>query len=327
MSGNTTKRFMPVENADRFTGPEVIANDSTNGLQPFTNRKQIKPMSPKASQKCGSGGGGCRSTKATDLQDQYIADVLSKIKNKLIIMSGKGGVGKSSFAANLAVALTERGFSTGLMDVDLHGPSIAGMMGINGLLDVDQDQQVIPQRFGGRLKVVSMQSLMTDPDQAVIWRGPAKTGIIRQFIADVRWETLDFLIVDSPPGTGDEPLSVAQAITGAKAVIITTPQDVALADVRKSINFCRTVNLEPLGLVENMGPFACPCCGKTVELFKSNGGRVTAETMGVTFLGSLPFDPQVVRSCDQGSPIAAGHREGPFVKALDEVVQAIVGCL
>ena len=283
-------------------------------------------MRSKSSQKNGCAGGGCRSTQASDVQDQNIVDVLSKIKNKLIVMSGKGGVGKSSFATNLAVTLAEKGFSTGLMDVDLHGPSIAGMMGINGLLDVSQAQQVIPQGVGDRLKVVSMQSLMTDPDQAIIWRGPAKTGIIRQFIADVRWETLDFLIVDSPPGTGDEPLSVAQTITGAKAVIVTTPQDVALADVRKSINFCRTVNLEPLGLVENMGPFACPCCGKTIELFKSNGGRVTAETMGIPFLGSLPFDPQVVKSCDQGSPIAAG-RHGPFVKALNDVVQAIVGCL
>jgi len=242
-------------------------------------------------------------------------------------MSGKGGVGKSSLAANLAVALAGKGFATGLLDVDLHGPSIAGMLGIKGLLDVNEDQQVIPHRVGDNLKVVSMQSLMKAPDQAIIWRGPAKTGIIRQFIADVRWEALDFLIVDSPPGTGDEPLSVAQTIVGAKALIVTTPQDVALADVRKSINFCRTVNLEILGLVENMGPFACPCCGETVELFKSRGGQVTAETMGVTYLGTLPFDPQVVNACDQGSPIAAGGHTGPFVDALDQVVRAIVSQL
>ncbi len=242
-------------------------------------------------------------------------------------MSGKGGVGKSSFATNLAVTLAGKGFSTGLLDVDLHGPSIAGMLGIKGLLDVTEDQRVIPKIMGDNLKVVSMQSLMKDPDQAVIWRGPAKAGIIRQFIADVRWEALDFLIVDSPPGTGDEPLSVAQTITGAKALIVTTPQDVALADVRKSINFCRTVNLELVGLVENMGPFACPCCGKTVELFKSRGGRVTAETMGVTFLGTLPFDSQVVTACDEGVPIAAGDHGGPFVEALNKVVQAVVGSL
>ena len=201
------------------------------------------------------------------------------------------------------------------------------MLGIKGLLDVHEDQKIIPKPVGDHLKVVSMQSLMKDPDQAVIWRGPAKTGIIKQFIADVRWEALDFLVVDAPPGTGDEPLSVAQTIPGAKALIVTTPQEVALADVRKSINFCRTVNLDILGLVENMGPFACPCCGKTIDLFKSQGGRLTAETMGVTFLGSLPFDPQVVKTCDEGTPIATHLAETPFVQALDNVVQAIVGKL
>ncbi len=284
-------------------------------------------MSVKPSKSGGCDGGSCGSQATPDPQDQNIGNALSKIKNKLIVMSGKGGVGKSSFATNLAVTLAGKGFSTGLLDVDLHGPSIAGMLGINGLLDVTEDQQVVPKIVGDQLKVVSMQSLMKDPDQAVIWRGPAKTGIIRQFIADVRWESLDFLIVDSPPGTGDEPLSVAQTITGAKAIIVTTPQDVALADVRKSINFCRTVNLELLGLVENMGPFACPCCGETVELFKSRGGRVTAETMGVNFLGTLPFDSQVVKACDEGLPIATGGHGGPFVEALDQVVQAIIGRL
>lgn len=282
-------------------------------------------MSVKQSKNNGCGGGS--SQGAPDPQDQHIKKKLSQIKHKLIVMSGKGGVGKSSFATNLAVSLAAKGFSTGLLDVDLHGPSIAGMVGVTGLLDVTEDQQVIPKTVGDHLKVVSMQSLMKDPDQAVIWRGPAKTGIIRQFLGDVHWDALDFLIVDSPPGTGDEPLSVAQTITGAKALIVTTPQDVALADVRKSINFCRAVNLDIVGLVENMGPFACPCCGETVELFKSRGGQVTAETMGVNFLGTLPFDSQVVKACDDGAPIAAGKHDGPFLDALDKVVQAITGSL
>ena len=271
---------------------------------------------------CGNAACGDQQQPA-DPQDQKITAALSAIKNKLIVMSGKGGVGKSSVSANLAVTLAKRGFSTGLLDVDLHGPSIAGMMGVTDLLDVTEQQQVVPKKVGDRLRVVSMQSLMKDPDQAVIWRGPAKTGIIRQFIADVKWGDLDFLIVDSPPGTGDEPLSVAQTIIGARALIVTTPQDVALADVRKSINFCRAVNMDVVGLVENMGPFACPCCGKTVELFKSRGGRMTAETMGVHFLGTLPFDPKVVKTCDEGQPIAGGEENGPFVTALDEIVQAL----
>ncbi|WP_319525582.1 Mrp/NBP35 family ATP-binding protein [uncultured Desulfosarcina sp.] len=279
-------------------------------------------MSAKPPENSGCGGAG--QSTAGDAQDRNLEQTLSKIKNKLIVMSGKGGVGKSSFATNLAVSLADKGFSTGLLDVDLHGPSIATMTGIDGLLNVSDDQRAIPKSVGDRLKVVSMQSLMQDPDQAVIWRGPAKTGVIRQFIAEVCWDELDFLIVDSPPGTGDEPLSVAQTITGAKAVIVTTPQDVALADVRKSINFCRAVNMDIVGLVENMGPFACPCCGKTVELFKSRGGRLTAETMGVNFLGTLPFDPKVVKACDEGTPIAAAGGDGDFVKALGQVVQAIV---
>ena len=283
-------------------------------------------MSAKQTENSGSGS-ACGHTTAVGGQDETLAKTLSHITNKLIVMSGKGGVGKSSFATNLAVALAGKGFSTGLLDVDLHGPSIAGMTGIKGLLDVSPEQQVIPKTVGERLKVVSMQSLMRDPDQAVIWRGPAKTGIIRQFIADVRWDSLDFLVVDSPPGTGDEPLSVAQTIPGAKALIVTTPQDVALADVRKSINFCRNVNLDIVGLVENMGPFACPCCGETVALFKSQGGRLTAETMGVSFLGTLPFDPQVVKACDQGKPIAASGNGGAFVDALDKVVQGLIGQL
>ena len=282
-------------------------------------------MNTKTSKNSGCGGGG--GTAGADPQDQKIVQTLSKIKHKLIVMSGKGGVGKSSFATNLAVALARKGHATGLLDVDLHGPSIAGMMGLKELLDVNENQQVEPQKVKNNLKVVSMQSLMKDPDQAVVWRGPAKTGIIRQFIADVHWDDLDFLFVDSPPGTGDEPLSVAQTIDGAKALIVTTPQDVALADVRKSINFCRTINLDLVGLVENMGPFACPCCGKTVELFKSRGGRYTAETMAVDFLGTLPFDPQVVKACDEGTPIAENGGGRPFLDALDDVVQSIINKL
>jgi ATP-binding protein involved in chromosome partitioning len=284
-------------------------------------------MGVKQSKDRGCGGGGCSGQPTADPQNQNIVNTLSRIKNKLLVMSGKGGVGKSSIATNLAVALAGKGFSTGLLDVDLHGPSVAGMLGIKGILDVNENKKVVPKIVNDHLKAVSMQSLMQDPDQAVIWRGPAKTGIIRQFIADVYWGDLDFLIVDSPPGTGDEPLSVAQTITGAKALIVTTPQEVALADVRKSINFCRTINMQIAGLVENMGPFACPCCGETVELFKSRGGRVTAETMGVDFLGSLPFDPQVVKACDEGAPIAAGAQGGAFLDALNQVVKTLLGNL
>jgi len=273
---------------------------------------------------CASGGG---QSMAAKIQEQIIESSLAKIKHKLLVMSGKGGVGKSSIAANMAVALSRKGLRVGLMDVDLHGPSIAGIMGLKGLLEVGEDHFAIPKAFSDNLKVVSMQSLLQNGDDPVIWRGPAKTGVIRQFIGDVRWGELDFLVIDSPPGTGDEPLSVAQTVPGAKALIVTTPQDVALSDVRKSINFCKAVNLEVLGLVENMGPFACPCCGKTIEVFKSGGGRRTASEMGVLFLGTLPFEPGVVKASDEGKPLLGEAAETPFTRELHAVVEKIVELL
>jgi ATP-binding protein involved in chromosome partitioning len=270
--------------------------------------------------KCGSGG----TSTASKFQDQMIESSLSKIKHKLIVMSGKGGVGKSSIAANIAVGLSKKGYKTGLMDVDLHGPSIAGIMGVEGLLEITPDKFAIPKSVNG-LKVVSMQSLLNkeDRDKAVIWRGPAKTGVIRQFIGDVQWGELDYLIIDSPPGTGDEPLSVAQCVPGAQAIIVTTPQDVALSDVRKSINFCKIVNLKILGLVENMGPFACPCCGKTIELFRCGGGERTANQMAISFLGTIPFDPSVVKACDMGTPVLRHDTKGEFSKSLSKVIDLI----
>ncbi|MDJ0783402.1 MAG: Mrp/NBP35 family ATP-binding protein [Desulfosarcinaceae bacterium] len=274
-----------------------------------------------------SGGCGGNAQALSAEQDELIRNSLGRIRHKLMVMSGKGGVGKSSMATNLAVAFAERGRQVGLLDVDLHGPSIATMMGIEGLLDITADNQVLPMVHGDGLKVVSMQSLMTDADQAVIWRGPAKTGVIRQFIGNVQWGDLDLLLIDAPPGTGDEPLSVAQTIRGAKALIVTTPQDVALSDVRKSINFCRTINLELVGLVENMGPFACPCCGKSVAPFGSDGGRKTAEQMGVAFLGSLPFDPAVVQAGDAGAPLAGQGRSTAFTQGLAGIVDALTATL
>ncbi len=272
---------------------------------------------------CGHGGQG----NATQDSDAKIKEVLEGIRHKLLVMSGKGGVGKSSVSAGLAITLAAKGYQVGLLDVDIHGPSLAGMMGLQGLLDLTPDQKVIPMPVNPNLRVVSMQSLMQNPDQAVIWRGPAKSGVIRQFVGDVQWGKLDFLIIDAPPGTGDEPLSVAQTVTEANAVIVTTPQDVALADVRKSINFCHTINLSILGLIENMGPFACPCCGKTISLFKSDGGQTTAKQMSIPFLGGLPFDQNVVKIFDEGRPIKLHEAAPQFIAALDNTVEKMLAQL
>jgi ATP-binding protein involved in chromosome partitioning len=276
----------------------------------------------KQSESCNSGG--CGGNAATAMQNMVIDNALGKIKHKILVMSGKGGVGKSSVSANLAVRLARKGYQVGLLDVDLHGPSIAGMMGVSGLLDVTADKLAVPKAYKDNLKIISMQSLMQDKDQAVIWRGPAKANAIRQFVADVQWGDLDFLVIDSPPGTGDEPLSVAKTVTGAKALIITTPQEVALADVRKSINFCRRIDLEMIGLLENMGPFDCPCCGKSIAIFDQGGGEKTAKEMGISFLGTLPFDPDVVKNCDKGTPIGDSREANGFVASLDQSIERIL---
>lgn len=274
----------------------------------------------------GCSGSNCAGGAPTQ-QDNDITRALAGIKHKLLVMSGKGGVGKSSVSASLAIRLANKGFQVGLLDVDIHGPSLAGIMGAEGLLDITAEKKVLPMKVQPNLKMVSMQSLMQDADQAVIWRGPAKSGVIRQFVGEVMWDQLDFLIIDAPPGTGDEPLSVAQTIPEAKALIVTTPQDVALSDVRKSINFCHVINMTVLGLIENMGPFKCPCCDKTLSLFKSGGGQATASQMSVPFLGTLPFDPDVVKACDAGEPLMLQQAQSPFLTAMDQVVEKIEDAL
>jgi Mrp family chromosome partitioning ATPase len=270
----------------------------------------------------------CGMASPAEKQQQMMQDMmqetLSKIKNKIFVMSGKGGVGKSSIAANIATGLADKGFKTGLMDVDLHGPSIAKIMGLDGMLDISPNRKLLPYKHSENLGVVSMQSLMQDADQAVIWRGPAKAGMIQQFVGQVEWGNLDFLIIDAPPGTGDEPLTVVQTIRDAKAVVVTTPQEVALSDVRKSINFCETVKLPVVGLIENMGPFKCPGCDHVIALFKSGGGIRTAEAMNIPFLGTLPFNPEVVIASDEGTPIITKDRANDFSVALDKIIGNIV---
>jgi len=257
-------------------------------------------------------------------QEASIKVNLAHIKNKLLVMSGKGGVGKSTVAVNLAKTLANRGFRVGLMDVDLHGPSIPRMLGLFGLASATQEA-IVPLSVGDNLKVVSIEVLTAQKDQAVIWRGPLKIGVIRQFVADVEWGDLDFLVVDSPPGTGDEPLSVVQTIPEAKAILVTTPQEISLADVRKSINFCRVVETEILGLVENMSGLVCPHCGGKIDLFHSGGGAALAEAQGIPFLGAIPLDPAVVVSADQGRPVVdLDLADSPVVKAYGDLVTRVV---
>jgi ATP-binding protein involved in chromosome partitioning len=260
-----------------------------------------------------------------DYEDQTkLNDQLDRIKHKIVVMSGKGGVGKSSVAAYLAIGLAKLGHQVGLLDVDFHGPSIPRMLGISGMFRIDEEKKrLIPHSYSDHLRVVSIECLLDDRDSAVIWRGPVKHGVIRQFIAEVEWGKLDYLIIDSPPGTGDEPLSVAQTITGTTAVIVTTPQEIALADVRKSINFCHQLHMPILGLVENMSGYVCPHCREESPLFGKGGGLRTANNMEVPFLGSLPFDPLVVESSDLGQSLLGRADESPFTGALGNLVTEV----
>jgi Mrp family chromosome partitioning ATPase len=256
-------------------------------------------------------------------QDAAVNDSLKKIKNKLIVMSGKGGVGKTSTSVNLSIALANKGYKVGIMDVDLHGPDVPRMLGLKGMLNVNQSRKLQPIERTENLKAVSIESLTMSKDDAIIWRGPIKFSAIKQFIGDVDWGELDFLIIDSPPGTGDEPLTIAQTISDAKAIIVTTPQEVSLADVRKSINFCKTVKMGIFGLIENMSGFMCPHCGETVDIFGNGGGEKTATASGIRFLGKIPMDPKVVSCGDRGESIQEAYKDSPVSKAISDIADQV----
>ncbi|MCU0640354.1 MAG: P-loop NTPase [Candidatus Krumholzibacteria bacterium] len=258
-------------------------------------------------------------------EDGKLRSRLELIGHKVLVLSGKGGVGKSTVAVNLAVALAAAGKKVGLLDIDLHGPSVPKMLGIEGMPLHGGEKSIRPFVVGDNLLVMSIGFLLRGSDEAVIWRGPLKMGVIKQFLADVEWGPLDYLVVDSPPGTGDEPLSIAQLIPDADgAVIVTTPQDVALLDVRRCITFCRQLNLPVLGVVENMSGFACPHCGKPVDLFGSGGGEKMAADMGVPFIGRIPFDPRIVTTADDGRPFIIAHQSTDAGRMLAEMAAPIL---
>lgn len=275
--------------------------------------------------------GECRSCESTQSkcasQTKPISAEknLEKVKHKLIVMSGKGGVGKSTVAVNMAVSLSKKGAKVGLLDADMHGPSVPKLLGVPNLpLRITDDGRIQPAQVPPSLKVISVAFLLTDRYSPVIWRGPLKMGAIKQFLEEVDWGELDYLIVDLPPGTGDEPLSIAQLVPSPTgAVIVTTPQDVALLSVRKSINFAKVVNLRVLGIVENMDGFVCPHCGKSVSVFGHGGAKKAAAETDIEFLGSIPLSPDVAASGDSGKPFAADG--GSVVgKVFDDIVQRIV---
>lgn len=253
---------------------------------------------------------------------------MEKIKRKILVMSNKGGVGKSTVSVNLAVGLAKKNFKVGLLDVDIHGPNIPKMLRLENQVLSGSEGKIQPVFFLTNLRVVSMGFLLEDKESPVIWRGPLKMGAIKQFLEDVEWGELDFLIIDSPPGTGDEPLSITQLIKGLDGVIIvTTPQEIALLDSRKAVNFAKKLQIPVLGIVENMSGFVCPHCGKRTDLFKTGGGEKAAEQMGVPFLGKISLEPKIVISGDEGKPLISDYPEAQASKIFIEILEKIIKVL
>ena len=258
-------------------------------------------------------------------QDEMLKERLSKIKNTIVVLSGKGGVGKSTIATNIAMSLALKGFKTGLLDVDIHGPSIPTLLGLEKERAQGEGELVYPIEYSEGLKVVSVGFMIEDPTNPIVWRGPMKMKFIKQMISDVTWGELDYLIVDCPPGTGDEPLSIIQTLNNVTgAIIVTTPQKLAVVDVKKSINFCKQLETPILGVIENMSGFICPKCGERVEIFKSGGGETMAKEMDVPFLGKIPLEADIVEAGDSGKPYIYFYSETETGKIMEKIIGEII---
>ncbi|MEA2081316.1 MAG: Mrp/NBP35 family ATP-binding protein [Elusimicrobiota bacterium] len=252
--------------------------------------------------------------------DERIKTNMDRIKKKILVLSNKGGVGKSSVAASMAFALSKKGKKVGLLDADIHGPSVAKLLGFEGEALDASPKGIIPHRVNSGLCAVSMASFLEHADSPVIWRGPLKMGVLRQFLADVHWGELDYLIVDAPPGTGDEPMSICQLIKDlAGAIIVTTPQDVALLDSRKCVGFLKQLSTPIFGLVENMSGLICPHCGQEIDLFGSGGGKKAADELGIPFLGKIPFDLEMVRAADKGESFMDAYPDSETAGVIEKI--------
>jgi Mrp family chromosome partitioning ATPase len=243
--------------------------------------------------------------------------MMTNIKHKILVLSGKGGVGKSSIAVNLAVWLSMQDKNVGLLDVDIHGPNVPKLLNLDGSRVQVEPNTIRPVSYSDTLKVMSIAFLLQDENHALIWRGPMKHNVIKQFVSDVSWGKLDYLVIDCPPGTGDEPLSVVQLLGNSSgAVIVTTPQQLAVLDVKKCITFCRQLNLPILGVIENMNGFVCPHCNRRIDIFREGGGKQMAKDFNVPFLGSIPIDTAMVSACDSGRPFIAFNNQSATAQTI-----------
>ncbi len=270
--------------------------------------------------------GGFGMSEEEDL-NKLIVSRMGDINKKIMVMSGKGGVGKTTFAVNLAFALQMNGLRTGILDADLHGPNVPKMLGLDDAMVEAKDDSIVPVKIpvglDRQLEVMSIAFLIRR-DDPVIWRGPLKINALQQFLGKVEWGELDYLVIDLPPGTGDEPLSIAQLIPDIHgSVVVTTPQDVALSDSRRSVNFSKKLGIRVLGIVENMSGFVCPTCGEETYLFKTGGGEKAAKELGVPFLGRIPIDPGIVQDSDEGKPFILSHKESDASRSIRDIIDKI----
>jgi ATP-binding protein involved in chromosome partitioning len=247
------------------------------------------------------------------------------VRHVILVLSGKGGVGKSTVSVNLAFALSSHGYKVGLLDLDIHGPNIPKMLGIEEHKLSALGEMIEPVHVTGNLAVISMAFLLPDVSTPIIWRGPMKMSVIHQFLEEVNWGPLDFLVVDLPPGTGDEALTIAQLAPNVKgAVIVTTPQDVATLDSKKAIKFVQKLGLPVIGIVENMSGMVCPHCNQEIDLFGKGGGKKIADEFGVPYLGSIPIDPEMRKAGDEGRPYLVNHDKNATWKSVDNLMEALV---
>lgn len=339
--GKTAREAMRIEQHDILEAlggmPEdhqhcalLASNTLKATVENFMSHQMEKEesCSQESCSSCSDAGCSSRAQEPDELSEEFLEEQklrqrLSHIQHKIIVMSGKGGVGKSTVAVNLATALMLSGKQVGLLDIDIHGPSVPTLLGLENETVTGGPEGMNPVELGD-MKIMSIGFLLRNQDDAVIWRGPMKMGVVKQFLKDIAWGDLDYLIVDSPPGTGDEVLSACQLIEGLDgAVVVTTPQRIAAIDVRKSITFCRQLKVPVLGVVENMSGFACPKCGEVTSILQTGAGKSIAEDMKVPFLGSIPLDPQVAEACDSGKAFVHHYAISPTAAAMRDIITSI----